>query len=112
MSFTDTDHLVAAEKALIEAQAVLPIFERIEPDDKRPRHALETLTSWMKGNATEAAVRQAAFDSNEAARDVAEDAAKFAARACGQAASVAHTPFNVIHATRYAEKAKAAANAR
>jgi hypothetical protein len=68
--------------------------------------------SWMKGNASEAEVRQAAFDANEAARDVADDAAKFAAKACGQAASVAHTPFNAIHVTRFAEKAKAAANAR
>lgn len=112
MSFTDTDHLIAAEQALAEALEVLPIFERIEPDDNRPRLALETLTSWMKGNASEAEVRQAAFDANEAARDVADDAAKFAAKACGQAASVAHTPFNAIHVTRFAEKAKAAANAR
>jgi hypothetical protein len=112
MSFADTDHLIAAEQALAEAKSVLSIFERTEPDDLRPRLALETLTAWMKGNATEAEVRQTAFDANEAARDVADDAAKFAARACGQAASVAHTPFNLIHATRFAEKAKAAANAR
>jgi hypothetical protein len=112
LSFADTDHLIAAEHALAEARVVLPIFERLEPDDRRPRLALETLTAWMKGNATEAEARQAAFDANEAARDVADDAAKFAARACGQAASVAHTPFNVIHVTRFAEKAKATANAR
>ena len=112
MSFTDTDHLIAAEQAHTRALEVLAIFERIEPDDHRPRIALQALMSWMKGNATEAAVRQAAFDANEAARDVADDAAKFAAKACGQAASVAHTPFNLIHVTRFVEKAKAAANAR
>jgi hypothetical protein len=112
MSFTDTDHLIAAEQALAEAKTVLPIFERIEPDDSRPRLALELLTAWMKGNATVTEVRQAAFDANEAARDVADEAAKSAARACGQAASVAHTPFNVIHVTRFAEKAKATANVR
>jgi hypothetical protein len=111
MSFAETDHLIAAEQALAEAKSVLPIFERSEPDDLRPRLALEALTAWMKGNATVTEVRQAAFDANEAARDVADDAAKFAARACGQAASVAHTPFNAIHVKRFAEKAKAAANA-
>lgn len=68
--------------------------------------------AWMKGNASEAEVRQAAFDANEASRDVAEESAKYAARACGQAASVAHTPFNVIHVKRFVDKAKAAANAR
>lgn len=112
MSFTDTDHLIAAEQAHAQAITVLSIFERIEPDDRRPRLALEAITAWMKSNASEAEARQAAFDANEAARDVADDAAKFAAKACGQAASVAHTPFNAIHVTRFAEKAKAAANAR
>jgi hypothetical protein len=112
MSFAETDHLIAAEQALNQALAVLPIFERSEPDDRRPRLALEALTAWMKGNATENEVRQAGFDANEAARDTGDDGAKFAARACGQAASVSHTPFNVIHVTRFAEKAKAAANAR
>ena len=112
MSFADTDHLIAAEQAHAEAVAVLPIFESIEPDDQRPRLALETLTSWMKGNATVTEVRQAAFDAHEAARDVGDEAARFAARACGQAASVAHVITHAPHVTRYAEKAKAAANAR
>jgi hypothetical protein len=112
MSYADTDHLIAAEQALAEAKTVLSIFEGIEPDDRRPRLTLEALSAWMKGNVTEAEVRQAAFDANGAARDVADDAAKFAAKACGQAASVAHTPFNLIHVTRFVEKAKAAANAR
>jgi hypothetical protein len=112
MSFAETDHLIAAEQALAEAKSVLPIFERSEPDDLRPRLALEALTAWMKGNATVTEVRQAAFDANEAARDVASEAAKSAARACSQAASVAHTPFNLIHVTRFAEKARATANAR
>jgi hypothetical protein len=91
---------------------VLPIFEKIEPDDKRPRLALETLTSWMKGEATLTQVRQAAFDAHEAARDVTDDAARFAARTCGQAASVAHVVTHAPHVTRYAAKAKAALNTR
>jgi hypothetical protein len=110
MSFTDAEHLIAAEKAHAEAMAVLPIFERVEPDDHRPRLALETLVEWMKGEAPVTQVRQAAFDAHEAARDVSSEAARFAARACGQAASVAHVITHAPHATRYAEKAKTAAN--
>jgi hypothetical protein len=108
MSFTDADHLIAAEKAHDEAMMVLPIFERVEPDDHRPRLALEALTAWMKGEATVTEVRQAAFDAHEAARDVSSEAARFAARTCGQAASVAHLISHAPHATRYAEKAKTA----
>ena len=108
MSFTDADHLIAAEEARDAAMSVLPIFERIEPDDERPRRALEILTAWMKGEATVTQVRQAAFDAHEAARDVSDEAAKFAARACGQAASVAHVITHAPHATRYVEKAKKA----
>ena len=108
MAPTDTDHLIAAEQALREAKAVLRIFERIEPDDPRPRKALEALTAWMKGELGVTDVRQAAFDAHEAARDVGDEAARFAARACGQAASVAHVITHAPHATRYAEKAKSA----
>jgi hypothetical protein len=110
MAFTDTDHLIAAEHALNEALGVLPIFERVEPDDPRPRLALEMLLAWMKGQASVTQVRQAAFDAHEAARDVGDEAARFAARACGQAASVAHVITHAAHATRYVEKAKIAAS--
>ncbi|MEO0027934.1 MAG: hypothetical protein RL716_1265 [Actinomycetota bacterium] len=61
MSFTDAEHLIAAEKAHAEAKAVLPIFERVEPDDHRPRLALETLVEWMKGEAPVTQVRQLRF---------------------------------------------------
>lgn len=63
MSLT-TDHLIAAEDALAVAKEVLPIFERVEKDDKRPRIALETLVLWMRGRASVAQVRQAAFDAH------------------------------------------------
>ena len=108
MNLPDADHLIAAEHAHGEALEVLPIFERIEPDDQRPRLALELLVAWMKGEATITQLRQAAFDAQEAARDVSVESARFAARACGQAASVAHVITNASHVTRYASKAKAA----
>lgn len=101
-----TDHLIAAEEALAAAKEVLPIFEQAEQHDDRPRKALEALVAWMKGNATVAEVRQAAFDAHEAARDTTDLPARYAARACGQAASVAHVITHAPHAKRYAEKAK------
>lgn len=104
----NTDHLIAAEEALATAREVLPIFERVEQDDKRPRIALEVLVLWMRGKASVPQVRQAAFDAHEAASDTSNLPAKYAARACGQAASVAHVVTHAPHAKRYAEKAIAA----
>lgn len=103
----NTDHLIAAESALAGAQAVLPIFERAEPWDQRPRLALTLLTKWMKGQASVGEVRQAAFDAHEAARNTLDLPARYAARACGQAASVAHVITHAPNVARYAEKAKA-----
>ena len=105
MSFADVDHLEAAELALAEAKSVLPIFEKAEPDDPRPRDALKALNLWMRGEATVTEVRAAAFAAHDAARETANLAARYAARACGQAAAVAHVIHHASHASRYAAKA-------
>ena len=102
-----TDQLIAAEEALAAAREALPIFLAVEPGDDRPSKALDALVAWMKGNATVGEVRQAAFDAHEAARDVSDLPARYAARSCGQAASVAHVITHAPHAIRYAQKAKA-----
>lgn len=103
----NTDHLIAAEEALAAAREVLPIFEQVEQHDDRPRRALDALVAWMKGNASVPEVRKAAFEAHEAARDSVVLAARYAARSCGQAASVAHVSTHAPHAIRYAAKAKA-----
>ena len=105
MTFTDVDHLEAAEAALAEGKSVLPIFEKAEPDDARPREALKALNEWMQGEATVAEVRAAAFAAHDAARETTNLAARYAARACGQAAAVAHVIHHAPHAARYAAKA-------
>jgi hypothetical protein len=105
MSFTDVDHLEAAESALAEGKSVLSIFEKAEPDDKRPREALNALNLWMRGEATVTEVRAAAFAAHDAARETTNLAARYAARACGQAAAVAHVIHHAPHASRYAAKA-------
>lgn len=106
MSFTDVDHLEAAELALAEARSVLPIFEKAEPDDSRPRDALKALGLWMRGEATVPEVRAAAFAAQDAARETINLPARYAARACGQAAAVAHVIHHAPHAARYAAKAR------
>jgi hypothetical protein len=105
MSFTDLDHLEAAESALAEGKSVLPIFEKAEPDDARPRDALKALNLWMRGEASVTEVRAAAFAAHDAARETTNLAARYAARACGQAAAVAHVIHHAPHASRYAAKA-------
>jgi hypothetical protein len=105
MQLTDIDHLEAAEAALAEGKSVLPIFEKAEPDDARPRDALNALRLWMRGEATVTEVRAAAFAAHDAARETTNLAARYAARACGQAAAVAHVIHHAPHAARYAAKA-------
>ncbi len=108
MSFADVEHLEAAESAFTQAQSVLPIFEKAEPHDTRPRDALKALNLWMRGEATVTEVRAAAFAAHDAARETNNLAARYAARACGQAAAVAHVIHHAPHASRYANKAIAA----
>jgi hypothetical protein len=101
------EHLLAAEEALAAATEVLPIFQAAVPADDRPRKALQALVAWMNGEMSVSEVRRAAFDAHEAARNTDNLAARYAARACGQASSVAHVASHLPHVHRYAEKAKA-----
>ena len=82
------------------AEHVLPIFEKQYPDDKRPRHAIETARKFALGTATqdELAARDAARDAARAARD----AARAAAWAAGDAAWDAGDAGDVARAARAA----------
>ena len=69
------------------AEHVLPIFEKMYPEDKRPREAIETARKFAMGEATQeelTAARDAAWD---AARDAAWDAASAAASAAASTAA-------------------------
>jgi hypothetical protein len=65
------------------AEQVLPIFERVRPDDDRPRAAIDAARRFARGEITRG-VRAAARD---AARDAAGDAAGDAAWAAAMAAA-------------------------
>jgi len=100
-------HRLFALKAAKEAARVLPLFEREHPDDTRPRKAIEAITAWAQGKQElgMALVRKLSLDSHAAAREAKTDAAKFAARAAGQAVAVWHVPTHAMAVPMYACKA-------
>jgi hypothetical protein len=90
-----------------EAERVLPFFEKERPKDKRPRRAIEAIMAWAQGKRKlgMAQVRKLSLDSHAAAREAKSDAARFAARAAGQAVATWHVPTHAMGAPMYAGKA-------
>ena len=103
----DADKQTLAGWAFACAERVLPYFDGLYPDDKRPREALETLQEWINtGHFSMKVIRGAALASHAAAREVGEDnAARSAARAAGQAVSTAHVKEHALAASYYALQA-------
>src|SRR5260370_10387234 len=102
-----TDHKTLAIWAIDCAERVMPYFEEKYPQDHRPRHALETLQTWINTGVFQMAViRKASLDSHAAARDVGEESpARSAARAAGQAVATAHVPRHAYGSAIYAQQA-------
>ena len=107
-----SQHKVLAIWAADCANRVLPYFEKEFPEDDRPRKAIEACREWARtGIFRMADVRRTALSAHAAAREAKEDsAARFAARATGQAMATAHVPTHSIAAAWYAAKAIWAAN--
>lgn len=103
----DTGHQTLARWAIDCAGRVLPCFEQHRPDDPRPRRALETLQAWIEtGVFKMAVIRKAALDAHAAAREVgADNPARSAARAAGQAVATAHVRTHAPGAAIYAQQA-------
>ncbi len=102
-----SDHRALALWAAECAERVLPLFEKEFPDDDRPRLALVRLREWANtGEFHMKDVRTASLNAHAAARLAPEgSAARFAARACGQAMATAHVKTHSIAAAWYAAKA-------
>lgn len=102
-----TDHKILALWGIECAERVLPFFEENFPDDKRPRKALETLKEWIAtGKFSMKTIRKASLDSHAAARETGEDnAARSAARACGQTVAIAHVKTHAYGPAIYAQQA-------
>ena len=104
----DADHHRLATWAADCAEHVLLHFERVRPDDDRPRHAIALARSWARGEVTMTEARTSAGHANAAARDL-RGAARHAAFAAAQAAAVAHVAAHELGAAAYAIRAAQAA---
>jgi hypothetical protein len=107
-TLTDADHRLLALWAAACAEHVVPMFEAVQPDDVRPRRAIDQVRAWAAGEITMSAARAAGGHAMAAAR-VLEGAARHAAFAAGQAAVVAHVAAHELGAAAYAIKAARAA---
>ncbi len=88
-TLSDTNHHLLALWAAACAEHVLHCFEEVQPEDGRPRHAIEQTRAWVRGEITMSEARTTAGHAMAAARDLS-GAARHAAYAPGQAAAVAH----------------------
>jgi hypothetical protein len=100
-------HRAVAAQAAEAAANVLPLFEAHRPGDARPGLAIAALRGWIAGERAlgMAEVRRLSLDAHAAARDCADDAARHAARAAGQAIATWHVPAHGAAACAYAAKA-------
>src|SRR5512139_244638 len=107
-SLRDSDHHLLAIWAADCAQHVLHLFEEMQPNDDRPRRAIELARAWTRGEITMSQTRAAGGHAMAAARELS-GAARHAAYAAGQAAVVAHVAAHELGAAAYAIKAARAA---
>ena len=84
-TLTDADHRLLALWAAACAEHVLVLFEPAQPEDSRPRQAIEQVRAWVRGEIRMTEARTAAGHANAAARDL-RGAPRFAAHELGAAA--------------------------
>jgi hypothetical protein len=107
-TLSDEHHHLLALWAAQCAGHVLHFFEQEQPNDARPRQALELVQAWARGEIRMSQARAAAGHANAAARDLAGPARE-AAHAAGQAAAVAHVAAHALGAAAYGIRAVRAA---
>jgi len=107
-TLTDADHRLLALWAAACAEHVLDRFASAQPEDPRPRQAIEQARAWVRGEVKMMQARAAGGHAMGAARDL-RGAARHAAYAAGQAAAVAHVAAHELGAAAYAIKAARAA---
>ena len=107
-TLTDSDHHLLALWAASCAEHVLEFFESAQPEDPRPRQAIEHARAWARGEVKMTQARAAGGHAMGAARDL-RGAPRHAAYAAGQAGVVAHVAAHELGAAAYAIKAARAA---
>lgn len=108
-TLTDADHRLLALWAADCAEHVLGLVEAEQPDDDRPRQAIEAARQWARGDLPMMAARARGGHAMGAARPL-RGAARFAAYAAGQAACVGHVAEHDLGAAAYAIRAAQAAD--
>jgi hypothetical protein len=108
-SLTDDNHRLLALWAATCAEHVLHFFEEVQPEDERPRQAIELVRAWVRGEILMSQARAAGGHAMAAARELS-GAARHAAYAAGQAAVVAHVAAHELGAAAYAIRAVQAAD--
>src|ERR1700733_4023347 len=88
-TLTDSDHQFLALWAASCAEHVLDFFESAQPEDPRPRQAIEHARAWVRGEVTMTQARTAAGHAMAAARGLG-GAARHVAYAAGPAGGGAH----------------------
>ena len=107
-TLTDSDHRLLALWAAACAEHVLHFFQSAQPEDPRPRHAIDEARAWVRGDVTMTESRTSAGHANAGARALS-GAPRHAAYAAAQAAAVAHVAAHELGAAAYAIKAVRAA---
>ena len=100
-------HKILARWGADCAKRVLPLFEREDDDDPRPRLAIEAVRAWARGKTKAGIAMKASLAAHAAARAVDDPYSVAAARAAGQAAGAAHCADHCMGALLYALKALA-----
>ena len=82
---------------------LVPIYEKVFPGDKRPMNALDAANEWIEGKVKLPYVKDIILNECHAAAREAEGnpAAQAAARTCGQAAAIIHTPTHSLGLALY-----------
>lgn len=105
-TLTEADRRTVASWAADCAERVLAIFEAEAPTDTRPRDAIARARAFSRGEVGGAEEIRRRFVGSAAARGIGSPAAAAAAKAAGQAASVAHMGAHALGAAAYAAKAR------
>jgi Imm-5 like putative immunity protein len=104
-TLSEADRRIVAAWAADCAERVLEFFEAEAPGDSRPRAAIARTRAFARGELRVAGEIRRRFVGGAAAREVTTPAAVAAARAAGQAASIAHMGAHALGAAAYAAKA-------
>lgn len=104
-SLSQADRRLVAMWAADCAERVLDLFETEAPTDGRPRDAIARARAFAQGELDAAGEIRRHLVAGRATHTVSSPAAVAAARAAGQAASVAHMGAHALGAAAYAAKA-------